>query len=77
VQTAAGPGSRTRHIPAPVRDGLAVAAGVLVAYLVFFAVRLLQGHALEPDHVAAQIGFQTVGVGSASAFASWLVRRLW
>lgn len=67
----------TTALPAGApRHGLIAAGVVVVAYLIFFAVRLGMGHAVDPVHAVAQIGFQMMGFGLLVLAASWLKRRL-
>lgn len=65
-----------RSLPAPMRDALVVITLVVVCYLAFFAMRVLQGHSVEPGYAVVQITFQMVGLGLLAAFGSWLVRTL-
>lgn len=65
-----------RSLPAPLRDALVVATLVAISYLAFFAMRVLQGHTVEPGYAVAQIAFQMAGFGLVVALGSWLVRAL-
>ena len=59
----------------PRRDVAVAAGAVLLAYMLYFAARIVGGGEVEPAHVAVQLMLQPFGIGALVGIGSFILRR--